>query len=113
MEDNSKVLESLMERVTEYGKTSLELVKLKTIDKTTDVVSSVIPHSFVVALIASFMFFFNMGLAFWLGDILGRVYYGFFIMAVFYGLTGVILHFFMHKWLKKHFGNYIIKQVLK
>jgi len=40
MEDSANLLETLLERVTEYGKTSIELVKLKTLDKTTDIVSS-------------------------------------------------------------------------
>ena len=41
MEDNSRFdSKSLLERATEYGKTSIELVKLKTLDKTTDIVSS-------------------------------------------------------------------------
>ena len=74
MEDNAKLIESLLERAAEYGKTSFELVKLKALDKTSDVVSSFIPHSVVFVLIASFMLFLNLGLAFWLGEILGKTY---------------------------------------
>jgi len=54
-----------------------------------------------------------MGLAFWLGEIMGNNSYGFFIVAAFYGLLGLVIHFFMHDWLKKVICNYIIKQVLK
>ncbi|MGA2408621.1 MAG: hypothetical protein ABSF81_17995 [Bacteroidales bacterium] len=113
MEDNTKLLESLLERATEYGKTSYELVKLKALDKTTDVVSTLIPHSVVVALIASFMLFLNLGLALWLGEVLGKTFYGFFVVAAFYIITGIIVHFFMHKWLKRLVGNYFIRHVLK
>jgi fatty acid desaturase len=113
MEDNEKLIESLLERAADYGKTTYELVKLKTLDKTSDVVSSLIPHSFVFVLIALFMLFFNLGLAFWLGEILGKTFYGFFVVAAFYGLIGIVIHFFMHKWLKKLVCNYIIKNVLK
>jgi len=113
MEDNAKLLESLLERATEYGKTSFELVKLKTLDKTTDVVSSLVPHSVVFILFASFMLFLNLGLALWLGDILGKTFYGFFAVAAFYILAGIVIHFFMHKWIKKLVGNYFIKHVLK
>jgi hypothetical protein len=45
MEDNIKVLESLLLKVSDYIKTSLDLVKLKALDKATDVVSSFIPFS--------------------------------------------------------------------
>jgi fatty acid desaturase len=113
MEDNEKLIESLLERATEYGKTTYELVKLKALDKTSEVVSSFIPHTIVILLIVSFMLFLNLGLAIWLGGILGKIFYGFFAVAAFYGLIAIVIHFFMHKWLKKLVFNYIIKHVLK
>jgi Fe2+ transport system protein B len=113
MEDNAKLIESLLERAAEYGKASYELVKLKALDKTSDAVSSFVPHSVVVVIIAVFMLFLNLGLAFWLGEILGKTFFGFFVVAAFYGITGIVLHFFMHKWLKKRISNFIIKHVLK
>jgi hypothetical protein len=113
MEDNSKLIESLLERATEYGKSSFELVKLKALDKTSDVVSSIVPHSVVIAVIGSFLLFLNLGLAFWFGEILGKTWMGFFVIAAFYGIIAIVLHFFMHKWLKKVICNYIIKQMLK
>jgi fatty acid desaturase len=113
MEENKKLLESLVDRATDYGKTSYELVKLKAVDKTSDVVSSVVPHAFVLILTASFMLFLNFGLAFWLGEILGKVFYGFFIVAAFYIFVGLIVHLFMHKKLKEIIRNYVIKQLLK
>lgn len=113
MEDNGNLLESLLEKATEYGKTSFELIKLKTIDKTADVVSSLVPNSVVIILISSFLLFLNLGLALWLGDLLGKAFYGFFVVAAFYILAGLFIHFFMHKRIKKLVGNYFIKNVLK
>jgi fatty acid desaturase len=112
-EDNTRLLESLLERASSYAKTSIELMKLKTLDKTTDVVSSLVPESIVFILLASFMLFLNLALALWLGDILGKAFYGFFIVAAFYILAGIVVHFFMHKKLKKLVANYIIKRILK
>jgi hypothetical protein len=113
MENNEKLIESLLDKAAEYGKTSYELVKLKTVDKISDIVSSVIPHSVVLVLITVFMLFFNLGLAFWLGEILGKTFYGFFVIAAFYCITGIVVHFFMHKWFKKIVCNYLIKLLLK
>ncbi|MGC1389530.1 MAG: hypothetical protein WA816_00680 [Bacteroidales bacterium] len=113
MEDNTRLLESLLERASEYSKTSFELLKLKTLDKTTNVVSSLVPQSIVLVLIASFMLFLNLGLALWLGDILGKAFYGFFVVAGFYILVGIVIHFFMHNWIRKLVGNYFIKRMLK
>jgi hypothetical protein len=113
MEDNAKLIESLLERATEYARTSFELVKLEAFDKTSDVISSLIPHFVVLVFIVSFILFFNLGLALWIGEILGKTWLGFFVVAGFYVITGIFIHFFMHKWLKKIIGNFIIKQILK
>lgn len=113
MEDKAKSLESLLNSATEYGKTTIELVKLKALDKTSDVVSSVVSHYVVLIILSSFMLFLNLGIAFWLGEILGKIFYGFLIIAGFYLITGVIIYFLMYKWLKKLVCNYVIKQMLK
>jgi hypothetical protein len=113
MEENSNLLESLLEKAAEYGKTSLELAKLKALDKSSDIVSSMVPGSVVLVLITSFLFFSNFGLALWLGEILGKTYYGFFIVAAFYGLIGLIMYFFLRKRFKKIVNNYFIRKVLK
>jgi len=113
MEDNAKLIEKLLERTVEYSETSFELLKLKTLEKASDVISSFAFHSIVVALIASFMLFFNLGFAFWLGEILGKICYGFFIVGAFYGIIGIVIYFFMHRRLKENVRNYVIKQLLK
>ena len=113
MEENADVLESLIERASDYGKTSYELVKLKALDKACDTVSSFVPNSIVFVLIASFLIFLNLGLALWLGEVLGKIFYGFFLVAAFYVISGITVHFFMHNWLKRITGNYFIKHMLK
>ena len=113
LEDNVKSIESLLESAFDYGKSGYELVKLKTVDKTSDVVSSLIPHSVVFVVIVLFTLFFNLGLAYWLGEIIGNIFYGFFIVAAFYGIAGLILHLFMHKWLKKKIYIFLVKQLLR
>jgi hypothetical protein len=112
MEDNN-LFESLFEKASDYGKTSYELVKLKALDKTSDVVSSFIPRSVVIVLIASFMLFLNLGIALWLGDLLGKLFYGFFVVSGFYVIAGIVIYFFMHKWLKRIVSDYFIKHMLK
>jgi len=113
MESNAKLIEALLEKISDYGVTSFELVKLKALDKTSDAVSSFIPHLFVFIVITVFVLFINLGIAFWLGDIFGKIYFGFLVVAGFYAITGIILHFFMHQWFKKVIWNYIIRIVLK
>ncbi len=111
MKDNSKILEPLLERVIDYGKTSCDLAKLKTIDKTSDVVSSFLPYSIVLFLIGSFILFLSLGLALWLGELLGKTYLGFLVVAALYAIKGIFFYFFMRKWFKRIFRNYLIKQL--
>lgn len=113
MENNAERIESLAESATEYGKTSYELIKLKLIDKISDVVSSLIPHSIIFFFIAIFLLFCNFGIVFWLGEILGKIYFGFFAVAAFYIVLVLFMYLFMHKWFKKTIYNSIIKQLLK
>jgi len=113
MEDNAKLIEKLLERVVEYGKTSSELLKLKALDKASDVFSSLALRSVAFILFASFMLFLNLGLAFWLGDITGKAYYGFFLVGGFYILTAIVISLFMRKWLIRITRDYIIKHLLK
>jgi hypothetical protein len=113
MDENAKLIESLLEKATDYGKTSFELYRLKALDKTSDLISSLIPHSVTLFLLGAFMLFLNLGLAFWLGEIMGKIFYGFLVISAFYAVIVIIMHFFLHKWLKKIIGNYFIKQVLK
>jgi len=113
MEENANIIESLIERTTEYGKTSFELIKLKALDKTSEVVSSFVPNSIVYVFYFSFLLFCSLGVALWLGEILGTIYYGFFVVAAFYGITGIFIHLFMYKWIKRVVGDNFVKQVLK
>jgi len=113
MQEDFKSVESLLEEAGEYGKTSFELLKLKALDKTTDFVSTIVTKSIVIVFFGAFLLFLNLGLAFWLGEILGRFMYGFLLLAAFYGIITFLFHVFFHKGLKKLFGNLFIKQIIK
>jgi hypothetical protein len=113
MEDHTKIIEPLITRITDYSKTTYQLIILKTLDKTSDIGSSFIAHTIVLVLMLTFIIFLNLGLAFWLGIILGEMYFGFFAVAAFYGIAGLFFRLFMHKWLKGRIRNSIIRFMLK
>jgi hypothetical protein len=85
MENNSELIEPMLERLTNFGKTGIELLRLKTIDKTSDIVSTIIPNSIFIFLVVSFSPFFSVGLAFLLGDIFDSNARGFILVSAFYG----------------------------
>ena len=113
MDNNVKLIESLIESTIKYGLAEVELVKLKTLDKLTDVVSGFIPHIVVFIILVLFLIFFNFGLAFWLGNLIGNNFYGFFAIAAFYAIGGIGFHFFMHKRMKRKISDYLVKQLFK
>jgi hypothetical protein len=113
MEDNINLIEGLFEKTVEYGKSSLELAKLKAIDKTSDVLSTSAQHLVVLAILIFFMLFLNLGLAFWLGQLLGEIYFGFFVVSGFYGIAAILIYSFMRKWIKRQAGDFFVKQMLK
>jgi phosphoglycerol transferase MdoB-like AlkP superfamily enzyme len=113
MEDIKNSLDSLLDSAEEYGKTSIELIKLKALDKTSDVVSSIASRAIAIFILFMFFLIITIGIAIWLGEIIGKYSYGFFIVAAFYGIIGIILFFFLHKRIKILINNSIIKQIFK
>ena len=113
MKDKENILEPLWEKAENYGKTSFELLRLKSIDKTSDVVSTVLPYAVVIVLTIIFLVFINFGIAYWLGALWGSIYLGFFAVAAFYGLCGVVIHFVLHDKIKERIRNTMIKLLLK
>lgn len=114
MEENGNTpLQSLLEKGEEFGKTSLELLKLKALEKTSGLASSLVLNGTFIFVISLFLIMGTIGLALWLGDLLGKPWYGFFAVAGFYGLMGFVLYFLLNKWIKRLVGDSIIKHALK
>ena len=113
METTVSLVETLFEKAEAYSKTTYELSKLKSLETTTIVVTSLIARVSVIIMISLFVLLLTIGIALLLGDILGKSYYGFFIVGAFYLVSGIILHFFLLKWIKKPFSELIITQALQ
>lgn len=115
MESNATTNENLnlYEKAENYTKTSLELIKLKTVSAAADVLSTLTSRIAVGAVVAFFTLFLNIGISLWLGKLLGEYYYGFFIVALFYLIVAIIMHKTQHKIIKTPIGNMIISSILK
>lgn len=112
MEEKASILELLFDRTVDYTKSSYELVKLKTVDRTTNFVSSFASNMLLYILLASFILFASLGLAFWLAEILDEIYLGFLIVGAFYGILAIIFRLFFYKRIKNKIGNRFIRKVL-
>ena len=51
MEDKATLIESLFEKAEEYAKTNFDLFKLKAIDKSADVVSSIVAKLAIIIVV--------------------------------------------------------------
>lgn len=112
MDPNISLIEPLFERIENYGKTSAELIKLKVVHKSSHIMSEFIFRAIILLILSLFIVFVTIGLSLWLGEIIGKTYYGFFCISVFYLITGVILQMFMRKSIKKHIANILIYKSL-
>ncbi|MEI7597062.1 MAG: hypothetical protein WCK02_15045 [Bacteroidota bacterium] len=113
MENNIELVEILIEKTKDYAKSSLELFKLKALRSGSDYFSTILPNILVLAVLLIFFLFFDLALAFWIGDMLGKIYLGFFIVAAFYGISAIFIYCFLRKWLKRYVSNCIIKNFVK
>jgi hypothetical protein len=111
MENTFGRIDPLIEKIEDYGKASFELYKLKTISKTAEVVSTFVSRGAVVIVLSMFLVFASIGLALWLGNILGEPYLGFLCVATFYIVLGGVLYFFLHNFIKRKISNSIISEV--
>ena len=105
-------IETLFERAESYSKTSMELFRLNAIDKSADVFSSLAVRFAIFMVVALFTLVINIGIAMWLGELLGKPYYGFFVAAIFYAFVMILLYVFRHAWIKTPVSNSIIAQLM-
>ena len=110
MDSQTNLIEPLLEKVETYAKTSFELLRLKALAKTADVTSTLFARSLFILLVSFFAFTINIAVALWLGDVLGKNYYGFLIVAGFYALASIIL-LIVHPSIKIRVNNTIIRQL--
>lgn len=110
METKPNVLEPLLDKAEAYSKTSFEILKLKTLHKTADVASTLVSRSLFTLIVSFFALTINIAIALWLGDLLGKMYYGFLIVASCYALAAIIL-LIMHPYIKTRVNNAIIRQL--
>jgi len=113
MDEQSGLIESLIEKGEQYGKTTLELIKLKTLDKSADVISNMVSWAIVIVFAVLFFLILNIGVALWIGELLGKSYYGFFAVSGFYAILAIVFIIFRKQFVKNPLNNSIINQVLE
>lgn len=104
-------IESLFERAGDYAETRLDLWKLKATKTTTDIISGLASKLVLIFILAIFLMILNIGIALLLGECMGKTYYGFFTLAGFYLIVGLVFFKMKDKWVKTPVANSIIKKL--
>ena len=111
MEDKASLLEPLFEKALSYSKTSSELLQLKALAKASDLISQMVSRLVLTVFLMLFIIIMTIGISLWLGDLLGKSYYGFFIFGAIYFIIGVLI-IIIHPQIKKRVNDLIISQAL-
>jgi len=93
MEKRATLIESLFEKAETYAKTNLVLFKLNAVDKSADIFSTIVSKLAVIIVVLLIVLLSSIGLSLWIGELVGKLYYGFFIVAGFYVLVALFLHY--------------------
>jgi len=112
MGSSTATIEKLIEKAEVYSKTTLELCKYKAIYKASNIFSSLAIRLVLLIVVVLISFMANVGLALFLGEYLGKNYYGFFLIAVFYLFIGIVIYLFRNQWIKQPVSNYVINESL-
>jgi hypothetical protein len=113
MEASNGSAELLFESLETYSKTTFELAKLKALEALSKGIAALFARMGVVVMLLLFVVLLSIGVAMLLGDLLGKPYYGFFIVAGFYLIATLLSHFFLYQWIKAPIGHILINQVLQ
>lgn len=111
MENSITIIEKLIEKATTLSKTSIELCKYKVVNKTVDIFSYIAFKMALFGIVVIALLFVNIGLAFWIGQELGKIYYGFFVIAIFYLIISILLFIFRDTCIKNPMSNFIINKM--
>ena len=113
MENIATDIELLYKKAEQYSKTSFELLQLNTIDKTSDVISSLSVVISISIIVAMFTLFINIGISLFIGKLLNDYAMGFFMVSGFYFIVAIIVYIFRKTLIKIPIDNLIVSKFLK
>jgi hypothetical protein len=111
MEHSTTTIEKLIEKSEIYAKTTLELCKYEAVYKLADIFSNLAVKVAISIVVVMFLLFINIGLALYVGQYLGEIYYGFFVIGFCYFLLVLLLYVFRNEWIKTPVSNFIISKM--
>ncbi len=113
MEEKATLIGSLVDKAEVYAKSSIDLLQLKAIDKSANILSSLMSTIIIAFVILCITIMISIGAALWIDELMESSYYGFFIVASFYIFIAIILGVFRKSLLKMPLNNRFITHFRK
>jgi hypothetical protein len=112
METPHSIIDPLLEKAEAYGKTTIELYKLKAVEQTSGATSGIASRVIAFAILFFALLMLSTGGAIWLGEVLGKTYYGFLCVGGFYAITFAVVYYLLHDKIKERIADSIIARIL-
>ena len=113
MHEKIEIAEELFEKAKHLGRTKLELYKLKAIDKASDIFATIATGALMIVVLIFLLAMLSTAVALYLGEVLGKIHYGFFAVAGIYAVIAILVIAFKKTLLTDFFTNFIINTIFK
>ncbi len=112
MKEKITMVQDLIEKAEGYAKTTIQLYKLRAIDKGADLFAGIVSTLLIVIFGILMLIVLSIALGFYAGKLLGETHYGFFAVTGLYILIIACIMLFK-KGIKNIFGNLFVQQIFK
>lgn len=106
-------MQEIIDKLKEYVDTRLRLAKLVAIEKSASVVAEVVAILIISVFLLLAFLFVSLALGFYISELLGNSYSGFFIVALFYFLVALVVFLIKGNILERSIVNTIIRKTFK
>ncbi len=114
MEDNHQnSKDSIIDKAKDYIETRIELLKLTLIEKGVRILANSITGISLFLILFFTILFASFGLGFYLSEVIGNTFAGFFIVAGIYLLLALLIYVLKDKVINKKIMDAAIKGILK
>lgn len=108
-----KGLDEFIEKIKDYLNAKMKLSKLTIIEKGVLLFANVITNGFVIVFLILAFLFGSLGLSFYISNLMGDTFSGFFIVAFAYFLIALVAYLLKDKYIENKIINALIKKIFK
>lgn len=112
MESKPASVEELFQKLKDYADVRLDLFKLKSINKAASFMSTSITIVILIIFFSAVLLCFTVGAALFIGELLGKTYYGFFIVGGILLLIGFLLYSIRQKFIRPRITDKLIEELI-